>query len=222
MIDGASGASNMLNGVNLEELLRKKLEKDPLEKILNPDPAQTPEQPLEQISAAPKDTLSVSAQSLEAASMLKEFNTAKDYAKTALETKQMDAEMAMEALATEFNALEHMSEEMRDAVLDAAARGARKKNDDVYAASEKNVNEVKEDIDRAAEEAATPKDADGNPIELPGQSAARAAAAADAASPAPAPQAAAVASAAAAPVDAELETAASAPAVSTPKLNITV
>ena len=220
MIDSLNGASNLLNGVDLEELLRKKLENDPLEKTLNPDSAQMLEQSLEQASNTPRDTLSVSSQSLEAASMLKEFNTAKDYAQTALESKRMDSEMAMDALATEFNVMEHMSEEMRDAVLDAAARGARKKNDDVYAASEKNVNEVKEDIDRAAEEAATPKDADGNPIELPGQSAARAAAVADAA--APAPQASAAASAAAAPVDVEAEAASAAPAAAALKLNITV
>lgn len=218
MIDGMSGASNLLNGVNLEEILRKKLEKDPLEEILNPDPAQL----LEQASAGSKDTLTVSAESMEAASMLKEFNTAKDYAKTALETRQMDAEMAMEAKATEFNVLDHMSAEMRDSVLDAAQRGRRKKNDDVYAASEQTVNEAKKDIDRAAEEAATPKDADGNPIELPGQSAARAAATADAAAPAPAPQAASVASAAAAAVDVDVDTPSAVPAAAAPKLNITV
>ena len=214
MIDGMSGASNLLNGVNLEELLRKKLEKDPLEEILNPDPAKL----LEQASTSSKDTLTVSAQSLEAAGLLRELNTARDYAQTALEAKRMDAEMAMDALGTEVNVLDYMSEDMRDSVLDAAARGARKKNDDAYAASEKTVNETKKDIDRAAEEAAAPKDADGNPLELPGQSAARAAAAADAAGPAP--QAAPVVSAAAAAVDVEVGTPSAAAAA--PKLNITV
>ena len=64
------------------------------------------------------------------------------------------------------------------------------------------------------------KDADGNPIELPGQAAA---VAADVASPAPspAPQVSAAASAAAA-VDVEMDAASAAPVRVAPKLNITV
>lgn len=162
MIDGTSNA--LLNGLDIEEILRKQLNKDPLEKILHPDPAD-----LAPAAALGKDTADLSAESLEAArSLLAETTAPKDYAEELLASKRMSEQEALDALATEFNALDHVSEEMRDAVLDAAARGARKKNDDVYAASEKNVDEMKEEIERAAAAAMAPKDADGNPIELPG------------------------------------------------------
>ena len=213
MIEGMSGGSGLLNELNIEELLRKKLKQDPLEQILHPDTGGL----IEQTAPSPKDSLSVSAASLEAANdMLKEFNTAKDYAQTALEAKQMDKDAALDALATEFDILDYMSVEMRDAVLDAAARGARKKNDDVYVASEENVNEIKEDIERAAAEAVAPKDAEGNPIEMPGQPAAQPGGAA-AASPPPAPQAAPAADVVVMDVAAE---AADAPAA--PKVNIRI
>ena len=213
MIEGISGGSGLLNGLNIEELLRKKLKQDPLEQILHPDA----EGLIEQAAPSPKDSLSVSAASLEAANdMLKEFNAANDYVQTALEAKQMDESAALDALATEFDILDYMSAEMRDAVLDAAAKGARKKNDDVYAASEENVNEIKEDIERAAAEATAPKDAEGNPIEVPGQPAAHSGDAA-AASPPPAPQAAPAADVVVMDVAAE---AADAPAA--PKVNIRI
>ena len=171
MIDSTANA--LLNGLDIEEILRKQLKKDPLEKILNPDP-----EDLAGAVAPSKDTASLSAESLEAArSLLAETTAPKDYAEELLASKRMSAQQALDALAAEVNVMDYMSEEMRDAVNDAAARGARKKNDDVYAASEKNVNEMKRDIDRAAEAAAAPKDADGNPIELPGDTSASEAAA---------------------------------------------
>lgn len=164
MIDSING---QLEGLDINELLRKQLKKDPLEEILNPDPAAL----LKEAVIPSKDTLSVSPESLEAASsLLSEFNSPKDYAQAALDVKRMDAEMAMDALSAEVNALDYMSAEMRDAVLDAAAKGALKKREDVYEASEKNVAEIKDDIERAAAEAVAPKDANGKPIETLGQS----------------------------------------------------
>lgn len=171
MIDGMSGG--LLNGLNIDEILRKQLKKDPLEEILNPDPAA-----LAETAATSKDTASLSAESLEAArSLLAEVNTPKDYTEELLISKRMDEQQALDALATEFNIMDYVSEEMRDAVNEVKTKGALKKQEDVQKASEKNVNEMKEDIERAAAAAMAPKDAEGNPIELPGDTGASEAAA---------------------------------------------
>lgn len=156
--------NDLLGGVSLTELLRKQA-KSPLEELLYPDSSAEAIQAM----AAPSDFLSISEESLAAANdMLKELNTPKDYADTSLESKRMDAASALDALNAEFDILDYVSEEMRDAVLEARAKGALKKREDVYEASKDNVKEMKEDIDRTAEEAAAPKNADGNPIDMLG------------------------------------------------------
>ena len=156
--------NSLLNGLNIDEILRKHMKDDPLAEALHPDPAD-----LADASAGNKDTVSVSAESQQAAqALLAEVNAPDDYAEKLLVAKRMDEREALDALAAEFNLLEHISEDMRDAIHDAAARGARKKNDDVYKATEKNVRDMKDDIERAAAAAVAPKDAAGNPIELPG------------------------------------------------------
>ena len=171
MIDSTANA--LLNGLDIEEILRKQLKKDPLEKILNPDP-----EDLAGAVAPSKDTASLSAESLEAArSLLAETTAPKDYAEELLASKRMSAQQALDALAAEVNVMDYMSEEMRDAVNEVKTKGALKKQEDVQRASEKNVNELKEEIERAAAAAMAPKDADGNPIGLPGDTSASEAAA---------------------------------------------
>ena len=171
MIDSTGNA--LLNGLDIEEILRKQLKKDPLEKILNPDP-----EDLAGAVAPSKDTASLSAESLEAArSLLAETTAPKDYAEELLASKRMSAQQALDALAAEVNVMDYMSEEMRDAVNEVKTKGALKKQEDVQRASEKNADELKEEIERAAAAAMAPKDADGNPIELPGDTSASEAAA---------------------------------------------
>ncbi len=192
----------LMGGKSLEEILREQM-KDPLEEVLKADPATLAQEAMKELAG---DTVSLS----EASKNLAEATAAKDYLELSKEERQATAEMELAEGLAQTNLMQFMSADMRNSIEEMGAKGVRAKmNEEVSKASEQNVNELKRDIEAAAQ----PTDESGQP--LPGVQAA----AAQPIDITPAPAAPVVAAAVAAE---PVEVTPAAPKVKVAKVNVTV